>query len=125
MKSRLLLVAAVMFAAPALAELPPGHPALGQSAPADAMHAPKGGPEVALTEQGKVLSVVDTQGFTYIEVQQAGSTLWVAVPTTKAKAGDTLRFPKSTPMASYHSQSLNRTFSNVIFVSKVAVEGSK
>jgi hypothetical protein len=106
------LLAALAFSAQAsTADKPAGHPMTG---PAGAMNA-------EMTQQGKVMSVVETQGFTYIEVQRGKDMLWLAAPTTAVKAGDTVHFAEQSMMPRYHSSSLNRDFNNIMFVNRVKV----
>lgn len=107
------LLAALAFSAQAATttDKPAGHPMTG---PAGAMNA-------EMTQQGKAVSVVETQGFTYIEVQRGKDKLWLAAPTTAVKAGDTVHFAEQSMMPRYHSSSLNRDFDNIMFVNRVKV----
>lgn len=100
----------------------PAQPAQGQM-PKDATHG-GGDPHAGLKPQeipagaghkGKVLSTMDAAGYTYLEVEEKGQKLWVAVMQTKVKVGDTVEFPDSPPMVNFHSKTLNRTFEKIIF----------
>jgi len=93
---------------------PPGHPS-GMSTGMSKSDAP-------LTKKGKVLSSVDAKSFTYIEVQDGGKKLWVVSPTVAVKAGSTINYADAPVQAKYHSASLNREFSNVVFTSRVVVD---
>ena len=73
--------------------------------------------------RGKVLSTMDAAGYTYIEVEEKGQKLWVAVMQVKVKAGDEVEFPDSPPMENFHSKTLNRTFDNIIFASALRING--
>jgi hypothetical protein len=123
MKSLSAVLALAVVSTAAFAQIPAGHPKV--DARGAAVPASKGIPDSALTQQGTVLSAVETKGFSYIEVKQETRTLWIAVPTTPVKAGDILRFEDNPVMATYESKSLKRTFSNVMFVSRVIVNPGK
>ena len=94
----------------------------GPQMPAGA--APGGDPHAGLKPQeipagvghkGKVVSTMDAAGYTYVEVEEKGQKLWVAVMQTKVKVGDTVEFPDSPPMVNFQSKSLKRTFDKIIF----------
>ena len=94
----------------------------GMQMPAGA--APGGDPHAGLKPQeipagvghkGKVVSTMDAAGYTYVEVEEKGQKLWVAVMQTKVKVGDTVEFPDSPPMVNFQSKSLKRTFDKIIF----------
>lgn len=92
-------------------QMPAGHPGGGdphaglkpQEIPAGAGH------------KGKVLQTMDAAGYTYIEVEENGQKLWVAVMQAKVKVGDTVEFPDSPPMVNFQSKTLKRTFDKIIF----------
>jgi hypothetical protein len=65
--------------------------------------------------KGKVLQTMDSAGYTYVEVEEKGQKLWVAVMQTKVKVGDTVEFPDSPPMVNFQSKTLKRTFEKIIF----------
>lgn len=123
--------APAMAAAPVGA--PPGHPPM-QGAPAGhppMQGAPAGGPghgqmpmdaapPPALSE-GVVLSAQDAGGYSYIELKNAGGSVWLAAPATKLKTGDTVRYAGGSVMHNFSSRSLNRTFPEIVFVDRVAV----
>jgi major membrane immunogen (membrane-anchored lipoprotein) len=71
--------------------------------------------------KGKVVSTMNSGGYTYVEVDEKGAKLWVAVMETKVKAGDTVEFPDSPPMINFQSKSLKRTFDKIIFAPGIRV----
>ncbi len=73
--------------------------------------------------KGKVVSTMDAAGYTYIEVEEKGQKLWVAVMQTKVKAGDEVEFPDSPPMENFHSNTLNRTFDKIILSPALRING--
>ncbi len=65
--------------------------------------------------KGKVVNTMNAAGYTYVEVEENGKKLWVAVMETKVKVGDIVEFPDSPPMQNFQSKTLNRTFEKIIF----------
>ena len=103
-------------------EAPKVMPQGGAQMPAGA--APGGDPHAGLKPQeipagvghkGKVVSTMDAAGYTYVEVDEKGQKVWVAVMQTKVNVGDTVEFPDSPPMVNFQSKSLKRTFDKIIF----------
>jgi hypothetical protein len=73
--------------------------------------------------EGKVASTMNSAGYTYVEVDEKGKKLWVAVIETKVTKGDTVEFPDSPPMENFYSKTLNRTFEKIIFSPVITVNG--
>ncbi|BDV42251.1 lipoprotein [Geotalea uraniireducens] len=73
--------------------------------------------------KGKVISTMDAAGYTYLEVEENGQKLWVAVMQTKVNKGDVVEFPDSPPMQNFHSKTLNRTFDKIIFAPGIRIAG--
>lgn len=122
----LLAVVALGAAGCKKKEEAPKAPAPAQSAapgkPADATHG--GDPHAGLKPQeipagaghkGKVLETMNAAGYTYVQIEEKGQKLWVAVLETKVKPGEVVEFPDSPPMVNFQSKSLNRTFDKIIF----------
>lgn len=104
------------------AAAPAGAPGQQQQMPQDATHA--GNPHAGIQKieipagaghKGKVVNTMNSAGYTYVEVEEKGQKLWVAVMETKVKVGDTVEFPDSPPMINFQSKTLNRTFDKIIF----------
>lgn len=72
--------------------------------------------------EGIVIEVLETTGYTYMELDNAGIKFWIAAPTTQVKKGDHVRFVESMAMENFASKTLNRTFHRVIFVSSTQVK---
>ena len=91
--------------------------------------APGGDPHAGLKPQeipagaghkGKVLQTMDAGSYTYVEVEEKGAKLWIAVMKEAiakegVKIGDTIEFPDSPPMVNFQSKELKKTFDKVIF----------
>lgn len=70
---------------------------------------------------GVVKSAANAGGYSYLEVEQNGSTLWVAAPETQVKAGDKVSWDSGMVMRDFKSNSLNRTFGEIVFAGAVRV----
>lgn len=121
MKSLITLVAlATLSVSAAFAAPPAGHPT------ASAAHMDMASmPEVELTQKGTVLSTIDANEYTYIEVAQGQQTTWLASRKMALKKGNVIRFDNGIAMTNFHSKVLNRTFPSVTFVNRVAVASEK
>ncbi|MDC8445197.1 MAG: hypothetical protein LV471_04620 [Nitrosomonas sp.] len=73
-------------------------------------------------DEGIVMEVLDTTGYTYMELQNGDRRFWIAAPTTQVKPGDHVRFVQSMSMENFTSKTLNRTFRRVIFVSSTMIK---
>lgn len=73
-------------------------------------------------DEGKVVEVLDTTGYTYMELENGDRRFWIAAPTTKVEIGDHIRFVQSMSMENFTSKTLNRTFRRVIFVNSTMVK---
>lgn len=105
---------------------PTGMPAqqMPAAAPGGDPHAgmkPQEIPTGAPTHKGKVVTTMDAAGYTYMEVEENGQKLWVAIMQTPIKVGDVVEFPDSPPMSNFQSKTLNRTFEKIIFAPAVRV----
>ncbi|MDP3842678.1 MAG: hypothetical protein Q8Q81_08795 [Oxalobacteraceae bacterium] len=69
--------------------------------------------------QGEVKSVTAAGGYSYLEVDQGGTVVWLAAPETAVKAGDKVRWDGGMIMQNFTAKSLGRTFDNIIFADKV------
>jgi len=76
------------------------------------------------THKGKVITTMDSGGYTYIEFEEEGKKFWVACPKTPVHVDDMIEFSRGMPMKDFHSKTLNRTFASILFVSYIKVEGS-
>jgi hypothetical protein len=73
--------------------------------------------------KGKVLEAMNAAGYTYVQVEENGQKLWIAVMETKVKQGDIVEFPDSPPMLNFKSKTLNRTFDKIIFAPGLRIAG--
>lgn len=126
-KTAVILLAVVTLAAVGCKkkeEAPKGAPQGGMPAQQMPAGTAGGNPHAGLKPQeipagvghkGKVVSTMNSGGYTYVEVEENGQKIWVAVMETQVKAGDVVEFPDSPPMLNFQSKSLKRTFDKIIF----------
>ncbi len=69
---------------------------------------------------GKVVETMNSSGYTYVRLENAGKKTWVAVPETKVKVGQTLSFQPGMEMKNFESKTLKRTFDSIIFSGGIA-----
>jgi hypothetical protein len=114
----LFVVAALAASVCAQAAPPSGHPS--PAAAADMMQLPKSAPE-ALPYKGTVVSTIDANEYTYIEVTDGKKTTWLAASKMALKKGSVVRYEDGAVMTNFRSKLLNRTFPSVTFVNSVVV----
>jgi hypothetical protein len=78
-------------------------------------------PGMGSSESGTVKSVQNAGGYTYIEVDRGGETVWVAAMETAMKPGDKVQWQGGTEMRNFTAKSLGRTFDRIIFAQAVSV----
>ncbi|MGB2907029.1 MAG: hypothetical protein WBB73_08000, partial [Candidatus Aminicenantaceae bacterium] len=69
----------------------------------------------------KVVTTMDSGGYTYIEFEEDGEKLWAAAPAFKVAVGDTIEFSGALPMKDFRSNKLDKTFASILFVNQVRV----
>ncbi len=95
--------------APAPVAVPPPTPAATATAPTSA---PADG-----QISGTVLESMDSGGYTYAKIDRGGSAVWVAGPATKIAVGAKVGAMTGTLMNGFRSDTLQRTFDQIWFVS--------
>ena len=118
---RLLPLCVAALATAALAAPPPGHPSPAQAM--DLLMPDKPPVPAELPNQGRVISSMDANDFTYLEVERSGAIEWIAAPKMAVKPGSTIRYEEGSVMTDFYSKLLKRTFPSVMFVGHVAVAG--
>lgn len=76
-----------------------------------------GGQEAAYS--GKVLETMNSGGYTYVYVDTGKEKIWAAGPETEIEVGDQVAFPAGMEMRDFKSESLDREFDMVLFVSQL------
>ena len=88
--------------------------------PAAAMASPA--PATAGGEiSGVVTETMNGGGYTYAQLDRAGTKLWVAGPETKLEVGSRLGAMTGTLMPKFHSDTLKRTFDEIYFINTFVV----
>lgn len=91
------------------AVLPPGH--AKSIIPADTQ----------LVNAGKVLEVIDTDMYTYVQVTAEKGPLWLAVYKTAVSKEANVKYSNGIAMSNFYSKALNRTFDVIVFVDSLEV----
>ncbi|MBN2705146.1 MAG: DNA-binding protein [Deltaproteobacteria bacterium] len=73
---------------------------------------------------GKVLETMDSGGYTYVLLETASGEKWVAAPKIQVEVGRSLSFAPGMVMADFKSETLNRTFSEIVFSSGLSGEAT-
>lgn len=131
--------AASAQSAPAAA--PSAMPSAQGVAPADALHqqamaqahpggmpmsapmasAPAAAAAGANAGQGKVLQTMHASSYTYMEIDTGAKKVWLAANAMQVNNGDTVRWPDGAVMKNFTSNTLHRTFEEILFVSQAQV----
>ncbi len=90
------------------ADLPAGHPALGQLSK-----------EVTVNHTGTVLEALPAAGYVYLHVKGADGDEWLAATAVAVKPGAKIRWNDGMIMKNFTSKTLKRTFASVRFVEVV------
>jgi len=69
---------------------------------------------------GKVVETMDVATYTYVCIESDGEKLWAAGPTTPVKIGDEIAVDTEMFMLDFHSETLDRTFETLYFVTELA-----
>ena len=77
---------------------------------------------IQLTRKGKVLDVVDSPAYTYLQVTGDKAPVWLAAYKTDIAKGTVINYSDGVAMSNFHSKSLNRTFDTLIFVDRIEAE---
>ena len=70
---------------------------------------------------GKVISSMNTIGYSYIEYEEDGVVSWVAVAETPVNAGDVIEFPDTPILKKFGSKSLKKTFERLYMASELRI----
>ena len=94
----------------------------GSPLPQDRSGEQKASPQLESSKhRGKVITTMDSGGYTYIEFEENGERLWAAAPSFKVAVGDTIEFSGALPMKDFRSNKLDKTFASILFVNQVRV----
>lgn len=77
------------------------------------------------TITGTVVETMNSGGYTYMRVQAGPKDVWIAATEFAVTKGESVTAPLEMPMANFHSNTLNRDFPMIYFVSQVARAGQE
>lgn len=80
-------------------------------------------PDAPPSLTGKVLQTMNSGGYTYVEIENEGGKLWVAVPGAKVNKGETVTFMPGAVMENFESKTLKRKFDKIIFSAGIQAQG--
>jgi len=72
---------------------------------------------------GEVTEVIPAGKYTYLHVTQDGKGTWLAIPRREVTVGTEIQYGQGAVMTDFHSNSLNRTFEEVLFLGGVMAAG--
>ena len=72
-------------------------------------------------QDGVLLSMTTGSGYSYMELDQQGKTVWLAASPVAATKGDRIRFVPSIEMRDFYSKFMKRSFDHIIFAEQVFV----
>lgn len=73
-----------------------------------------------LSLAGKVVETMDSGGYTYVNIEQDGKSIWAALPITKITVGQEISVQPGFVMNNFQSKTLDRTFPTIVFSSGIA-----
>ncbi len=89
-----------------------------------AEHKVSADPQSESALSGKIVETMNSGGYTYINLERKGETMWVAVPKMDVKVGQEISLSPGMEMRAFKSKSLNRTFDRIIFSSGPVRKGA-
>jgi hypothetical protein len=64
---------------------------------------------------GTVLETMNGAGYTYVHLETADATIWVALPESSVETGKTVSLLPGMVMQDFHSNAFDRTFDSIVF----------
>ncbi len=90
----------------------------------DAKQAPATGANTsgASANQGEVIALEESGGYTYLQLNTQTGEKWLAVPSTTVSVGDTVSWNGGSAMHNFTSKTLNKTFKEILFAGGITVK---
>lgn len=79
----------------------------------------------AIAAEGTVVSSLNTESYTYVEISKNDQSAWIVGPLVTVKPGNHVKFEEGAIMSGFYSKQLNRTFPTVMFVQDITVTAEK
>jgi hypothetical protein len=74
---------------------------------------------------GRVLEAIEAGSYTYVRIEAGGKEAWLAGPRLAVDVGAEVVYGEGMPMNQWHSESLDRTWDQVLFVSELRLAGAE
>ncbi len=71
--------------------------------------------------EGKVLEVIDTSMYTYLQVSSDNGAVWIAASKTSVPKGSMIGYGNGAVMKNFYSKTLNKSFETIIFLDRVEI----
>jgi len=118
------VVTLILFFAAAACGTRPADEQAAEALAASHAQAPSGQAGTAAeTFTGSVVETMDSGGYTYARLKADDREVWIAASEMPVTEGQNLTVALNMPMAGFHSNTLDRDFELIYFVSGVALEG--
>lgn len=75
--------------------------------------------------EGTVVSSLNTENYTYVEISKNDQNAWIVGPLVVVKPGNQVKFEEGAIMKDFYSKQLDRTFPTVMFVGEITVAAEK
>lgn len=75
--------------------------------------------------EGTVVSSLNTEGYTYVEISKNDQKAWIVGPLVDVRPGNQVKFEEGAIMKDFYSKQLDRTFPTVMFVQEINVATEK
>lgn len=77
----------------------------------------------SLSGKGTVVSTGEAGNYSILELENNGKKFWIATTKINVKAGDKIKFQNGELMTGFYSQTLKKTFDEIIFTNFVSANG--
>ena len=77
------------------------------------------------THSAKVVERLSSGGYTYMKVEDAGKSYWIAMTQRDVGVGEMIKFTEQGWMQNFHSKTLNRTFESILFAGSATEKSVK
>jgi len=74
------------------------------------------------TVTGEVVEILNSGGYSYLQLKNSQGVVWVAIPQARIEKGQLVAVQKGAVMKTFVSRGLNRTFKNIVFSGGLAVQ---
>ncbi|MCP4901164.1 MAG: DNA-binding protein [bacterium] len=80
-------------------------------------------PSESGARSGVVVETIDAASYTYVQVDTGTEVFWAAAPRCEVTEGQEITVPAGIPMENFHSDTLDRDFPLIFFVSEIGEAG--